>query len=311
MDQPVHIPVLAGEVLALLSPKAGQVCVDCTAGLGGHAARIAPALEPGGVLVLNDADPANLARAAGIVRSAAGVKIIQVHGNFAEVPHVLRTQRLQAHGLLADLGFASNQMEDASRGFSFSRDGPLDMRMNPCLPVTAADLVNSLTEAELTRMIEQLGEDRNARRIARKLVEERRTAPIQTTGQLARVVRAASPRSGQPIDPATRTFQALRIAVNDELGSLEALLAAVESDVRSWGGSANEGRWLAPGARLVLITFHSLEDRLVKQSFVRLERLGACVLTSTPVTPGAAEERENPRSRSAKARAIRLAGSDS
>ena len=305
MNAPGHTPVLLNAVLDLLDPRPGETYVDCTAGLGGHAAAIAERLGPGGTVVLNDVDPSNLERARVRVEAAApGIRVITLQGNFATLPRRLAEPALPvaADMLLADLGFASTQMDDASRGLSFSRDGPLDMRLDPSLPTTAADLVASLPEHELARIVAEFGEDRNAPRIARKLVAARAAAPIKTTGQLAEIVRSASPGRGRvrSIDPATRTFQALRIAVNDELGSLQALLDAV-------GRSEQAPRWLADGARVAVISFHSLEDRPVKQAFASgATRREAELLTRRPVEAGQEEVAANPRARSAKLRAVRL-----
>jgi 16S rRNA (cytosine1402-N4)-methyltransferase len=225
------------------------------------------------------------------------------HGNFAAVSHALEGWKTPADMVLADLGFASNHVDDAARGFSFKRDGPLDMRMNVREGPTAADLVASLPEGELARMLLEYGEERLSRKVARKLVEVRRKTPILTTGQLADVVRSVVPVTGA-IDPATRTFQALRIAVNDELGSLEALLLAVGDGVKQ----VRLGRpsWLKPGARVAIISFHSLEDRAVKQAFAKLVKAGCMDLTHGCVTADEAESMRNPRARSAKLRAIGL-----
>ncbi|CAG1008228.1 Ribosomal RNA small subunit methyltransferase H [Phycisphaerales bacterium] len=300
-----HIPVLLDGVRSVLAPRPGEVYLDCTAGLGGHAAALAPLLAPGGRVILNDADPANLAAATGHVRQVApDTSVTGLQGNFALLPHHLESAGLLADLVLADLGFASNQMDDPRRGLSFSHDGPLDMRLDPTLPATAADLVASLPEAELARIIADYGEDRHARRIARRLVEARTHEPISTTGRLARIVRAAAGPSGG-IDPATRTFQALRIAVNDELGSLEAILAAITRDAKAIA-QGKRGRWLAPHARVAVITFHSLEDRSVKHAFAGCELAGAVDLTNGPRPASESEQRANPRSRSAKLRAIRL-----
>lgn len=312
---PGHTPVLVKAVLELLAPAPGETYVDCTAGLGGHAAAVAERVGPGGTVVLNDADPSNLDRARARVEAAApGLRVVTLTGNFATLPRRLAEQSppLVADMLLADLGFASTQVDDASRGLSFSRDGPLDMRLDPTLTTTAADLVASLPEAELARIVAEYGEDRNARGIARKLVAARATGPIQTTGRLADIVRSASPGRGRVrgIDPATRTFQALRIAVNDELGSLQALLDAIgRAGGAGRGERAGDRRWLADRARVAVISFHSLEDRPVKQSFAAwAARREAEPLTRRPVEAGPEEVAANPRARSAKLRAVRLTG---
>ncbi|HRJ48923.1 MAG: 16S rRNA (cytosine(1402)-N(4))-methyltransferase RsmH [Phycisphaeraceae bacterium] len=303
-----HVPVMISEVLQRLSPSPGEVYVDCTAGLGGHASAVASRLVPGGTVVLNDVDPGNLERASERVRAAApGVGVVPMAGNFADVPRKITEQGLRADMVLADLGFASGQVDDASRGLSFSRDGPLDMRLDPTLPVTAAELVATLTERELAEVLRTYGEEREAGRIARKLVREREVSPITTTGRLAGIVRSvSSSRSGSSgIDPATRTFQALRIAVNDEIGSLEALLAGILRGARS--AESEGGSWLRPGARVVVISFHSLEDRPVKRRTAELVASGyAESLTRGPMVASEHEVSENPRSRSARLRGIRV-----
>jgi 16S rRNA (cytosine1402-N4)-methyltransferase len=209
-------------------------------------------------------------------------------------------------------------MEDAARGFSFMRDGPLDMRLDPAGPTTAADLVNTLPEQELAEILRDMGEEPSWRAIARKLVEERKSSPITTTGRLASTVRSvASQRGGPPrIDPATRTFQALRIVVNDELGSLRSLLeavlraAAILGRTDSVASSTSRPLWLAPAARVGVISFHSLEDRLVKQEFGELHKRGAGrELTRKPVEASEEEVSGNPRSRSAKLRVVEIIGS--
>lgn len=300
-----HTPVLAEEVLDALAPAPGQTLADCTAGLGGHASRLGGRLLPGGRVVLNDLDQGNLERAGELVRNEApGADVVLIHGNFAELPRRMEKAGIQAHMVLADLGFSSNQMDDPVRGFAFSRDGPLDMRLDPTGPTTAAELAATLPEAELVRILRDYGEERAARAIARKLVAARREGTIATTGQLAAIVRSVV-KPGGGIDPATRTFQAFRIAVNDELGALEGLLASVERGARRQG----EG-WLAAGARIAIVSFHSLEDRLVKRSFVGLIGAGlAEPLGEQPTTTSQAEAGANPRSRSAKLRAIRLCDS--
>lgn len=294
------------ETLELLAPQPSQTLLDCTAGLGGHAAAIAKVMGSG-TIVLNDSDPSNMKRAAETVAAAApGVRVVTLHGNFADAPRRLGDQGLAADMVLADLGFSSNQIESAERGFSFQRDGPLDMRMDPTSPVTAADLIASTPERDLARMIREFGDEPAAGRIARKLVDSRRSAPISTTGQLADIVRSVVGRRPGPIDPATRTFQAVRIAVNDELGSLSSLLAAVEYGAKRSGG-AMPG-WLKQGARVAIISFHSLEDRLVKQGFAGMVAAGMAEgLTRRPVEASENEVSANPRSRSAKMRVVRIA----
>ncbi|MFG0251333.1 MAG: 16S rRNA (cytosine(1402)-N(4))-methyltransferase RsmH, partial [Phycisphaerales bacterium JB038] len=301
-----HIPVLLSELLSLLDPRDGETYVDLTAGLGGHAAALAPALGATGTVVLFDLDPGNLERAVAAVRAAnphCGVEAH--HASFAAAPRLLRETGRAADLMLADLGFSSNQMGSAERGLSFQQDGPLDMRLDPTGPTTAADLVNELSQGELADLIRRFGEERYAGRIARILVEERKRRPIQTTARLAELVRRAYGKHAgrQRIDPATRTFQALRIAVNDELGHLTALLDELARSVSREGTA----RWLRPGARIALIAFHSLEDRLGKRAFAELAaRQVAELLTRRPVSAEASEVAGNPRARSAKLRAVRL-----
>lgn len=312
-----HVPVLLAEVVAALDPQTGEVALDCTAGLGGHAAAIAERLGPTGTLILCDLDPGNLAAAGErVLRLPAPPRVIRWHTNFADAPRRMLAAEggaMAADVVLADLGFSSNQLESAQRGLSFMREGPLDMRLDPTEPVTAAQLVNTLPANELERIIREYGEERHARAVAQKLVEARRAEPITTTARLAAIVRSVvGPRGGgATIDTATRTFQALRIAVNDELGNLHALLDAVERAAKALagrGGGAG-GTWLSPGARVGIIAFHSLEDRLVKRTFARLVEQGlASFITRKPLEASAEEIARNPRSRSAKFRAIRLAG---
>jgi 16S rRNA (cytosine1402-N4)-methyltransferase len=309
-----HIPVLLTHVVAALDPAPGQIYLDCTAGLGGHAAAIASVMDADGgqasQVIINDADPLNLELATAAVRAQApNAAVHALRGNFAELPHklppILKDRRVNM--LLADLGVASPQIDDPSRGFSFSKDGPLDMRLDPTLPVSAADIVNGYSEDQLADIIDRFGEDRSARRIARKLVQSRAANPILTTGRLAELVRAAcaAKRGTGQIDPATRTFQALRMAVNDEIGSLEALLGAVVREAELLVAHKTT-TWLAAGARIAMISFHSLEDRPVKRAMEQLIGLGAVDLTSGPQSADEDEIKANPRARSAKLRAIRL-----
>ncbi len=312
--RPGHIPVLLTQVVTALSPRPGEVYLDCTTGLGGHARAIAAVMDAdtsgssgvSSTVILNDADPSNLERAAAAVRAQAPHTTIHtVRGNFAELPHKLPALGLRADTVLADLGFASTQVDDPARGFSFSHDGPLHKRMDPTLPVSAADLVNSFSEAQLADVIDRFGEDRNARRIARKLVQSRAENPILTTARLAELVRRACPGKSGQIDPATRTFQALRMAVNDELGTLDALLGAMVREAELLA-SGRPTTWLAKGARLAVIAFHSLEDRPVKQAMGKMIQLGATDLTHGTAVASEDEVQANPRARSAKLRAVRL-----
>lgn len=323
-------------VLELLSPEPGQTYLDCTAGLGGHAAAMAQRVGPTGTVVLNDVDPSNLESAAQRLREMPGAPtVITFAGNFVDAPRRLMEKGLSVDMALADLGFASNQMEDGSRGLSFMREGPLDMRLDPTLATTAADLVNRLSEEELTEIIRDFGEEPRARRVAQKLVEARSSGPIRTTLELAAVVRSAlggaptrdafstrndgspsrSSRGPSRIDPATRTFQALRIAVNDELGALGSFLESVgrastaRAQRQAGTGTASSEVWLRSGARVGVISFHSLEDRMVKRRFSELEGRGVCeVLTRRPVEATDEENAVNPRARSAKLRVLRVDG---
>jgi 16S rRNA (cytosine1402-N4)-methyltransferase len=272
------------EALRLLDPKAGETWVDATAGAGGHSRRIAERLGLSGRLIALDQDPAMLA----VAREAlAGVPVELVHANFDQLPAVLAARGIEkVDGVFADLGFATDQMENAARGLSFRDDGPLDMRLDPTTGATAADYVNDLSEAALADLFREYGEERHSRRVARRIVERRKDRPFATTADLAEVVRNCVPRSGG-IDPATRVFQALRIAVNDELGALDRLLASLPGLVK-------------PAGRAGIISFHSLEDRRVKHAF--RDRAVWQTRTKKPVTPGDAELAANPRARSAKLR---------
>ncbi len=288
-----HAPVLVSEVLSYLQPARGGLFVDATVGLGGHTAAL---LDGGAARVLGlDRDPQALALAAERL-AGFGDRVRLVHADYRDVEDVLAREGVtEVAGVLADLGVSSMQLDTPGRGFSFRADGPLDMRMDPTRGATAADVVATTPERELADLIYTFGEERFSRRIARAIVAAREAAPLLTTTQLAAVVRRAVPHRGyQRIDPATRTFQALRIHVNRELDRLDGFLAAAL------------GRCAAL-ARLVVISFHSLEDRIVKHAFRALEQQGpvACrVLTRKPVAPGDAECADNPRARSARLRAI-------
>ena len=294
MDKPQHVPVLLEEVLNFLNVRPGAVIVDATLGLGGHSAAIARKLGATGKLICFDRDPQamRLAKARlDEVRAELGSEMPEVRFEpraFSEAAKVVEPASLD--GLLADFGVSSLQLDEAQRGFSFRSEGPLDMRMDTRSGMTAEQVVNQLGEKELADLIYEFGEERRSRRIARAIVRAR---PISTTAQLAQLISAAAPpMKGDKIHPATRTFQALRIRVNDELGEIRTLLESAPS-------------LLKPGGRLVLISFHSLEDRLVKDAFREGGRQGVYeVLTKKPVTATAEEERLNPRSRSAKLRAV-------
>ena len=283
-----HVPVLLKEAIDFLAVQRGGTYLDATVGLGGHSCEIAKRLGAPGHLIGFDKDPAALERSRARLSSAGDSPAITlIHGSFAEVGERITPASLD--GLLADLGVSSLQLEDAARGFSFQADGPLDMRMNPMSGETAEQVVNHIDERELADVIYEFGEERRSRRIARAIVRSR---PILTTRQLVDVISAAArPMKHERIHPATRTFQALRIFVNHELDDLKALLEAAP-------------RVLKPGGRLVVISFHSLEDRIVKDAI----REGAKnryfrLLTKKPVIASEEESMRNPRSRSAKMRA--------
>lgn len=295
MENPVsgHDPVLLGEVLEWMALREGQVVVDCTLGRGGHSLAMAQRLGEGGMLIGLDVDPRNLAYAKERLLGAK-CRVRLFHANFAELEDVLNeTGTEKVDGILADLGISTNQLFESDYGLSFAQDMRLDMRLDPRIGRSAADLVNTMREEDLANVLYELAQERYSRRIARKIGEARRVSPIKSTEQLADLVRQAIPKRGGPperIDPATRTFMALRMAVNDELGNLESLLESAP-------------RHLKPGGRLAVIGFHSTEDRMVKQAFRQKEEVGMMkILTKKPVTPGEDELGSNPRSRSAKMR---------
>ncbi|MBM4099910.1 MAG: 16S rRNA (cytosine(1402)-N(4))-methyltransferase RsmH [Planctomycetes bacterium] len=303
-----HLPVLLDTVLRQLAPAAGETAIDLTAGRGGHAEAMARAVGPTGRILLCDLDAENLAFAADRVRTAAGAVPHLHHGTFALADRATAALGWRADCALADLGFASTQMDDPARGFSFQADAPLDMRLDASRGETAAELLARLPERELADSIFRLGEDPFARRIARVVADRRLREPIRTTQQLAvAVVAAYGAKARQSrMHPATRTFMALRILVNDELGALRGLLSAMEQGARA--AVAGAPGWLAPGARLGIISFHSLEDREVKHAMAAWEADGLGErLTRKPAEPSDAEVAGNRRARSAKFRAFRLA----
>jgi 16S rRNA (cytosine1402-N4)-methyltransferase len=290
-NTPRHVAVLPAEVLAALAPQPGQTIVDATVGAGGHARAIAERLGPAGRLIGLDRDPAMLARAR---LALQGLPVTLVESRFSELRAVLHGLGLTTvDGVLADLGICSDQLDDPARGFSFGREGPLDMRMSPEESEPAAALLQRLNERDLADLFWTFGEERFSRRIARRIVEQRRQAPLETTTQLAELVRRCVPRpKGRgSIDPATRVFQALRIAVNDELRELEQLLRVLPT-------------CLKPAGVAVLISFHSLEDRQVKRAF--RERTVWEESARKPIEAGDEEVGSNPRARSAKLRWARL-----
>ena len=285
-----HVSVLLAETLELLAVRPGGLYVDGTVGLGGHAEAVLRASAPDGRLVGLDRDGETLARARARL-APFGERVRLEQGDYREIPERLAGEK--ADGILLDLGISSVQLDDAERGFSFQAEGPLDMRMDRSSGTTAADVVNRTRESELADILHEYGEEPAARRIARAIAFARERKPLATTRELADVVRRAAPRSRRPgLHPATRTFQALRIRVNRELDGLgEALERAASC--------------LAPGGRMAVIAFHSLEDRASKEAFRALSTRGFRLLTKKPVRPGEDEVRANPRARSARLRALR------
>lgn len=288
-----HRPVMIEEVMHYLNIKKGHTVADCTVGEGGHAVRMLEAIDKEGMLIGLDKDGEILRQAKERLGNKANVRLI--HGNFIRLSEVLsKLGRENADGVLFDLGVSSYHLDDPKRGFSFISEGPLDMRLDRSQEKNAEELVNELPEKELAGILYEYGEEPKSRRIAKSIVEARKNSRITTTGQLKDlVVRATGGRHGTA-HTATRTFQALRIAVNDELSSLHAAMLALP-DV------------LAAGGRAVVISFHSLEDRIVKRVFRDLAATGdAKILTKKPVLPSSAEVEENPRARSAKLRALEV-----
>jgi 16S rRNA (cytosine1402-N4)-methyltransferase len=287
-----HVPVLLKEAIDFLAIKRGGTYIDATVGLGGHSYEIAKRLGAPGHLIGLDKDPAALDIAGARLQGDADWPLITLlHRSFAELANDQRPTTVD--GILADIGVSGLQLNDAARGFSFQAEGPLDMRMNPQAERTAEQVVNQVDEVTLANLIYEFGEERRSRRIARAIVRSR---PIRSTAQLADVISAAARPMNQAerrIHPATKTFQALRIFVNDELKDLQALLSAAP-------------KVLKPGGRLVIISFHSLEDRIVKDALREGVKQGHYqLLTKKPVTAGEEEIDRNPRSRSAKLRAAK------
>ncbi len=288
-----HESVLLAESIAWLNPGPGKILIDGTLGLGGHAKRWLESTMPNGQVVGFDRDPEALLEAGRVLKDY-GDRAMIFQGNYRDSAECLKTKRIgRVDAILLDLGVNSCQLDTASRGFSFRADGPLDMRMDPSSPVSAETLVNEASEETLRELFWKYGEERFSRQIARRLVEARSQKRIQSTTELENVIFHAVPRAarfGGRLHPATRCFQALRIAVNQEIESLEAFLPQ-SVDL------------LATDGRIAVISFHSLEDRLVKNTFRELEqkKLGK-ILTKKPLTPSEAEQTKNPRSRSAKMR---------
>ena len=282
----VHVPVMLDQVIQWLDPRPGAVLVDGTLGGGGHTRVLAERVGTDGLVIGIDRDPAAIAAAQ---QNLADLPVRSVHANFCDLPEVLAELEISlVDGVLLDLGVSSDQLADPQRGFSFASGGPLDLRFDPLSGEPARRLVNRLSAEHLAELIYHYGEERYSRRIAQAIVERRRQQPIETAADLAELIRRCIPHAGpQRIDPATRTFQALRIAVNDELKSLEIALRRIPDCLRR-------------GGRIVVISFHSLEDRRVKEAFRGDSRLKA--LTSKPLRPDEEETMQNPRARSAKLR---------
>ena len=290
----LHESVMVAEVIEHLEPARGGLFVDCTVGLGGHARAL---VEAGASRLIGlDRDPAAVAAARDAL-SGFGDRVEVVHADYRRITAVLDERRVtKVDGVLADLGVSSMQLDAPGRGFSFRQDDPLDMRMDTTAGPTAAEALRDVDERTLADVIYEFGEERHSRRIARAIVAARERGAIETTGQLAEIVRRAIPRKGYTrIDPATRTFQAIRIWVNRELEGLDSFLGAAT-------------RRLADGGRMAVITFHSLEDRIVKHTLRTLaaEEAGLRIRTKRPLVPSEAEIERNPRARSAKLRAVEM-----
>lgn len=288
-----HIPVMPAEVMQSLAPAKGACVVDGTLGFGGHARLIMDAIGPTGHFIGIDRDAETLALAQERLKPFEG-RADFIHGNYCDIDRFLKTLNVTSvDGILLDLGVSSLQLDNPERGFSFRHDGPLDMRMDPANPISAFDIVNSLSEREIATILREYGEERWHNRIARFIVDARARKPINSTKELTDIILKATPGSyrGQGIHPATRSFQAIRIAVNREL---ESLTIALDKAVA----------FLKPGGRLCVIAFHSLEDRIVKTKFRTWSHDGVLqLLTKKPVFAGEQEVDQNPRSRSARLRA--------
>ncbi len=319
MEHSQHVSVMLDEVLKFLQPTSGGLYIDGTLGGGGHTAAILEQSAPDGRVLGIDTDEQALQRVRAQFPSFVDSgRLVLAHGNFADM-ETLATENgfTSVQGVLLDLGFSSDQMDDPQRGFSFGSDGPLDMRLNPSLSTSAADLVNTASEQELADIFWKYGEEKRSRQIARRIVREREQGAITRTTQLARIVAAGVPFKQGTIHPATRVFQALRIAVNQELERLETVLPQILDLLEKPTNAVQETKG-RHGGRMEIIAFHSLEDRIVKE-FMRHEatdcicppRMPVCIcghkarlhiLTSKPLTPGIQETERNPRARSAKLR---------
>ena len=289
----LHVPVLADEVVDWLELSLGHTVVDGTLGGGGHTRRLAESVGPQGLTIAVDRDPLAVEKAQHDL-SDVGSSVHFIHGNYCDLPELLQQRSVeQVDGILLDLGLSSDQLADADRGFSFDSDGPLDLRFDPSMGQPASKMLNRLSPKKLADILWRYGEERFSRRIARHVVEARRNNPIQTARQLADIVARSIPhrRGRSRIHPATRTFQALRIAINDELNLLERALRRFPS-------------CLCEGGRVAIISFHSLEDRCVKQAFRDSSEYQP--LTKKPIRPSETEISQNPRSRSARLRVAKI-----
>jgi 16S rRNA (cytosine1402-N4)-methyltransferase len=290
-DTPLHKPVMVDEALDYLNLQSGQTILDCTVGGGGHAIRILDKIKPDGFLIGIDKDMEILQTTKQSLSRITG-KFKLYHADYSDIDEVLRQAEVdKVNGVLLDLGVSSLQFDQADRGFSFAKEAPLDMRMDRSRGITAQNLIQRLSETELAELLWKYGEERWSRRIARAVLKEEKGVGITSTRQLSAIVERVVPRGKSKIHPATRVFQALRIAVNKELDNLEIFLDKIYN-------------YMALGARIVIISFHSLEDRIVKNKFIEKAKQNIFkVLTKKPVIPREAEIEENVRSRSAKLRA--------
>lgn len=299
---PTHIPVFLTEVIELINVQPAGTYIDATFGRGGHSRSLLERLDSDGRLLAIDRDPEAIASAKQL--GSIDPRLTVAKSPFSQLGEVAADLHGRVDGIVFDLGISSPQVDDASRGFSFRADGPLDMRMDPEGSVSAADWLHRASEKEISDVLWQYGDERRSRQIARQIVDARKSSPITTTFELASLVRSCMPYKGGRIDPATRTFQAIRLHVNDELGELQMALEAAFD-------------LLAVGGRVLVIAFHSLEDRIVKRRFRDLDRLrrvsdksgqslspAFALLASKPVMASEAERRANPRSRSARLRAL-------
>jgi 16S rRNA (cytosine1402-N4)-methyltransferase len=288
----LHLPVLLKEAIDYLDPETGDIILDATLGGGGHAEAILQRIVPDGTLIGTDADTEAIERCR-VRLTPFGSAAVLVHNNFGEIDEVLKSARIERlDGALFDLGISSFQIDEGQRGFSFLRDGPLDMRFDSSAQLTAREVVNKFGKEKLTDILKEYGEERHSKLVAGAICAARRKQQIETTGQLKDVVVKAvgGKYRKQKIHPAARTFQALRIYVNDELSSISKAVKDVIG-------------YLSPGGRVCVISFHSLEDRIIKNIFREEARNGVLdIVTRKPVTPDIGETRENPRARSAKMR---------